>query len=280
MDFLTRTAKPGSDWRRHELRAYDITVHSVSPQEFFCPESEVDPPLTGLDPALINSPIDLEDTNMSDDAYRFLASLDLATNTSQETAIADFARELLRIVGFEERGHILRTRHSIPFSICDSFSMYGKKDAQAQADVCLVDRRSAMILLLQVNTTLFSSSDPEPQVIAGAIAAYQYNNARRKRMGLHTLSTMTIPCITMVGTCPTFYLVPVTQQLSDAVINGNRPNFETKVFMCATAADRHRRLSEGMEVPEYRRVAFQHMIAFKAIAKCHWEKSWTPFLLV
>jgi hypothetical protein len=27
-----------------------------------------------------------------------------------------------------------------------------------------------------------------------------------------------------------------------------------------------------MEVPEYRRVAFQRMIAFRAIAKSHWEK--------
>jgi hypothetical protein len=105
--------------------------------------------LTGLDPALLYSSLDLDDANMSDDTYRFIASLELATNTSQETAIDDFARELLRVVGFEERGSILRTRHSIPLTICTPFSMRkGENNAAAQAGVCLVDRRSAMILVL------------------------------------------------------------------------------------------------------------------------------------
>ncbi|KAH9972547.1 hypothetical protein BGW80DRAFT_1313366, partial [Lactifluus volemus] len=233
---------------------------------------EADPPLTGLDPALVNSSLDLDDTNMTDDTYRFLASLDLATNTSQETAIDDFARELLRVVGFEERGSILRTRYTIPLTIRTQLLMCGENNQVAQADVCLVDRRSTMILVLQVNKTLFNSSDPEPQVIAGAIAAYQHNNQRRNRMGLRTLSTMTIPCITMVGTRPTFYLVPVTRELSNAVIGGKWPQVETKVLMCVTVADRLRRLSEGMEAPEYRWVSLQRMIAFKALAKRHWER--------
>jgi len=213
-------------------------------------------------------PLDLDDTNVSDDTYRFLAYLDLATNSSQETAVDDFARELLHIVGFEERGRILRTRHIIPLSIC------GENNTVAQTDVCLVDQRSTILLLLVLreDKTIFNPSDPEPRVIAEAIAAYQHNNQRRKCMGLPTLNTMTIPCITMVWTRPTFYLVPVTRELGDAVITGQWPEVETKVLMCVTVAGRHRRLSESMEVPEYRRVAFQRMIAFKAIAKSHWEK--------
>ena len=66
----------------------------------------------------------------------------------------------------------------------------------------------------------FQSFNPEPQVIAEAIAGYQHNNERRAGMGLPTLNTMTVPCITMVGTRPTFYLVPVTRELSDAVTTG------------------------------------------------------------
>ncbi|KAI0285459.1 hypothetical protein BGY98DRAFT_946046 [Russula aff. rugulosa BPL654] len=162
-------------------------------------------------------------SHLSDDTYRFLGYLDLATNTSQETAIVDFARELLRVVGFEERGRILRTRHTIPLSIC------GENNTVAQTDVCLMDRRSTILLVLQDDKTIFNPSDPEPQVIAEAIAAYQHNNQRRNRMGLPTLNTMTVPCITMVGTRPTFYLVPVTRELSDAVITGQWPEVETKV---------------------------------------------------
>jgi hypothetical protein len=260
---LIRSAKSGSDWGRNELLAYHITVDPIPPQEFF--RQEADPPLTGLDPALLNSPLDLDDANMSDDTYRFLAYLDFATNTSQETAVDDFARELLRVVGFEERGRILRTRHIISLSIC------GENNTVAQTDVCLVDRRSTILLILQKDKTIFNPSNPEPQVIAEAIAAYQHNNERRAGMGLPTLNTMTVPCITMVGTRPTFYLVPVTRELSDAVTTGQWPEVETKVLKCVTVAG-HRRLSEGMEVPEYRRVAFQRMIAFRAIAKSHWEK--------
>ena len=60
----------------------------------------------------------------------------------------------------------------------------------------------------------------------------------------------------MTVTRPTFYLVPVTQELSDAVITGQWPEVETKVLKCITLVS-HSQLSEGMETPEYRRVAFQ-----------------------
>jgi len=220
--------------------------------------------LTGLDPAIINSPLDFDDANVSDDTYRFLTYLNFAT--SQATAI-DFTHELLRVVGFEERGCILRTGHTISLSIC------GENNAVAQTDVCLVDRQSMILLVLQLeeDKTIFNSTDPEPKVIAEAIAAFQHNNERRAAMSLPTLNTMIIPCITMVRTRPTFYLVPVTQELNNAVITGQWPEVETKVLKCVTVAGHHHQLSEGMEVPEYRKVAFQRMIAFRAIAKSHWK---------
>ncbi|KAI9512839.1 hypothetical protein F5148DRAFT_973014, partial [Russula earlei] len=103
------------------------------------------------------------------------------------------------------------------------------------------------------------------------ISAYQHNNERRAGMGLPILNTMTIPCITMVGTRLAFYLVAVTRELSDAVVTGQWPEVETKVLRCVTVAGCRRRLNEGMDVPEYRRVAYQRMIAFRVIAKSHWE---------
>ena len=133
--------------------------------------------MTGLDPALINS----------------RAYLGLATNSGQETALGDFARELLHICGFEERGRVLRSRYTIPLSIC------GESNTVAQTDVCLLDRQYDLTRSIRGQDD-FYSSNPEPQIIAEAIAAYQYNNDRRARMGLPVLNTMTIPCITMVGT--------------------------------------------------------------------------------
>lgn len=59
-------------------------------------------------------------------------------------------------------------------------------------------------------------------------------------MGLSTLDTMTVPCITMTGTRPIFYLVPVTQELGGAVINGKSPEVETKVLKCVTLVGHNR----------------------------------------
>ncbi|KAK2467349.1 hypothetical protein APHAL10511_000584 [Amanita phalloides] len=133
---IIRSAKSGSDWGGNELMAYNITVIAKPP------------PLTGLDPALVTASLDADD--VSDDTYRFLTYLDLATNAGQETAIDDFAREVLRTLGFEERGLALRIRHNIPLAIC------GDIGKVAQTDVCLLDRRSMVLLVLQ-RTNRFST---------------------------------------------------------------------------------------------------------------------------
>ncbi|KAG0706909.1 hypothetical protein DFH29DRAFT_797497, partial [Suillus ampliporus] len=127
-----------------------------------------------------------------------------------------------------------------------------------------------ILLILQEDKTIFNSTQPEPQVIAEAIAAYQYNNEKRQIRGLPTLDDMIIPCIIMVGTRPTFYLVPVTQALSVAVVTGQYPEVPTKVMKCVTFLWYNHRSSEGMETPEYRRVAFQRFVAFKDLAKEYW----------
>jgi hypothetical protein len=261
---LFRSPKSGRDWTANELIAYNITVTTQSPQEFFLRNPE--PSLVGLDPSLIDSAVDAE--NVPDQTFRYLTQLDLATShsASQESLINDFSRETLRLLGFEERGLALSTRYIIPLTIC------GDSRRTAQTDVCLLDRRSMIILLvLQEDKTIFDSTRPEPQVIAEAIAAYQYNNEKRQTRGLPTLDAMTIPCITMVDTRPTFYLVPVTRALSVAVVTGQLPEAPTEVVKCVTFLGHNRRSSEGMETPEYRRIAFQRFVAFKDLVKSYWQ---------
>jgi hypothetical protein len=55
----------------------------------------------------------------SDETYRILLYLDLASraNSGQESAIDDFAREILQVLGYETRGLILRSRYAIPLLI-------------------------------------------------------------------------------------------------------------------------------------------------------------------
>ncbi|KAG2110316.1 uncharacterized protein F5147DRAFT_797075 [Suillus discolor] len=260
---LIRSAKSSNDWTFYDLLAYNITVVPLAPEQFF-PQNP-GPLLEGLDPSLLNSSLDdknFSDPNISDAVFRYLGYLGLATNPTQESFMDTFALETLHILGFSKRLW-LGTHHSIPLSIC------GDVCQVAQTDVCLRDLQSTVLLVLRVDKSAFNACQPEPEVIAGAIAAYQNNNQRRLLRALSPLDAMTIPCITMVGTRPTFYLVPVTKALSTAVETGQYPEVQTTVMMCGTSLGHNSSLSEGMETPEYRRIAFEHFLAFKALAKEH-----------
>ena len=139
--------------------------------------------------------------------------------------------------------------------------------------MCLLYCPSLVLLVVVEDKTVFNRGDPQPQVVAEAIAAYQANNTKRVASGLPALDAMTIPCITMTGTRPTFYLVPVTRTLSEAVMTGQYPEtHQTKVLQCATINMYTRRSSEGMENIEYRKLAFKRFLAFKELANSHWER--------
>jgi len=86
---------------------------------------------------------------------------------------------------------------------------------------------------------------------------------------------MTIPCIVMIGTRPIFYLVPVTQELSEGVVTGQYPPSSTVVNKCV-AASNSCRLSKGMETPDFRQVALQHYTAFRTLAMAHWSTFMIP----
>ena len=160
--------------------SYNITVTATPPEQFF--SQGANRSLTDLDPPLITAPLDATDVS---DTYRFLTFLGLATKAGH-TAIIDFALELLRIVSMEEGGLILGTHHTIPLSICGDLSKV------PQTNICLLDRRLTILFILQEDETIFSLSDLEPQVVAGAIAAYQYNNQKRQCMDLPALNTMIV----------------------------------------------------------------------------------------
>ena len=262
---LIRSAKSGSDWSTNELLAYNITVQRQDVVNFFGHElGSID----HLDSNLFSSADPTIAVDFSKVTYRFLAYLDLASraNAGQESAINDLAKSVLEVTGFDQIGTVLRTRYDIPFTIC------GDSYRAASSGVCLVHLNSMILLVVQEDMTAFSSSDLEPQIIAEAIATFQHNNRKRADLDLPQLDTMTIPCITMVGTRPFFYQIPVTQQLSDCVATGRFPPQPTVVRRCAPPA--RRRTFEGMEFPDYRRIALQYYDASRGVAK----DCWTTYL--
>jgi len=257
---LIRSAKSGSDWTANELIAYNIAISSLRPDQFF---PTPDPSLDHIDPAILSSPPDDDNPNLSDVAAEYLGYLDLASRATQESFIDDFAAETLKLLGFNERRTTVSTRYIIPLTICGD-------NRVAQTDVCLIHNPSFVLLVLVEDKTLTNKTEAEAQVIAEAIAAFQFNNRKRRERDLDLLDVMTIPCITMSGTRPTFYLVPVSTELSNAVITGQYPATQTRVLRCATVATPTRRASTGMEDTVYRKLALKRFVAFKALAKSHW----------
>ncbi|PPQ92889.1 hypothetical protein CVT25_010111 [Psilocybe cyanescens] len=216
---------------------------------------------THLEPAILNASSHLDDLSLSDAGAEYLGHLELATQATHESAVDDFAAHTLKLLGFDERKILVKMRHSIPLTIC------GGGNRAAQADVCLSLHRPPLVLLVLANR-----ADAEARVIAESIAAFQFNNTKRGDCGLPLLNSMTIPCITMAGTRPTFYLVPVTQDLSNAVILGQYPATPTQVLKCVTVGTHDRCAREGMGDIEYRKLALTRLLAFKHLAKSHWQQ--------
>ena len=216
-----------------------------------------DPSLDKIDPAILSSPPGT-DITLSPAACAYLGHLQLTTNDTQEFYTETFTIRTLELLGFEEPSVIIPGCSTIPLTICGVIRV-------ARADICLA--KGTFVLLVIIRDEEFVNA--EARVFAEAIAAFQSNNKRREEYGLSPLNAMTIPCITFSGTRPTFYLVPVTTELNEAVITGTYPEHTTWVSQCATAAA-HIDVSIGMRCTEYRKLALKHFLAFKALAKSHW----------
>jgi hypothetical protein len=263
----TRSPKSGCDWTLNELIGYNIKITPQSPDTFYGTPLPTLESLTTLDPHLFSGT--LETQGLSDETYRVLQYLFLASepNLGQDSAIHDFVKEILRVFGYENRDRLLRSYYAIPLLVC-----YDQKEAHT--DMSLVHKSSTIVLVVKEENTLFSYST-EAQLIAGAIAAFQMNNRTRRNFGEPKLDSMTVPCIMMNATRPTFYLVPVTEELSVAVALGQYPLSCTVVKKCVVPPASNR-MSECMDTPNYRHLALRHFSAFCALAEVHWSSFIIP----
>jgi hypothetical protein len=250
---LIRSAKPGSDWTQNELAAYHITIVNQNKHEFF---GSTDLPAPVV-PSLAGFMTTEDREHAVDGATRkLLHYLDLALDpqVGQEAAVDNFAAKLLEKLGYDEGDRIIFIRRALPLVICGVHSI-------AQTDVCVMDDNE-VLLLLQEDKRLLSLRDPEPQVVAEAIAAYAMNNkVREASLGLPPLASVTFPAITMIGTNPIFYKITVTAELSAAVQQGTYPAMETRVLRYIPVLPRRRSL--GMRPLENRVEILACFEAFK-----------------
>ena len=90
-----------------------ITVCRQSAPDFFGYQPNTIPEY--LNPEFVHSPVPPNDNIVDVATFRILQYIDLATraNATQESAIDDIARELLRLLNFEEKGTLLQSCYAI-----------------------------------------------------------------------------------------------------------------------------------------------------------------------
>ena len=235
----------GSDWTINDLTAYNNTIVQQDAATFF---GQADLPAPPHYPDLLNK---LTADEMSDDeSYQVIRYIDLVMDPvpGEKSAVDNFAIQLLRVMGYLGRalGGNLRSRKDIPLFICGGWR-------HAKTDVCVMDR-TGHLLLVQKDKRHLEVVDPKPQLVAKAIAAVQSNNRTRDLLGLDPLDIKVMAGITMTGTSPTFFKIPVTLELIEAIQRGEYPATPTVVAMHYPAVPRPaHRLSEGMRPLDNRR---------------------------
>lgn len=125
----------------------------------------------------------------------------------------------------------------------------------------------ATLLVVQEDKRHMGGSDPEPQLIAAAIAAFHgRNDTRIKALGKPIVGKSRRPVagFTMRGTMPIFYRIPVTAELVQAVQLGEYPAQETVVYAHLPPVPRPaHRYSEGMKPLDNRRIVLSCFSAFQ-----------------
>ena len=245
---IIRTSKSGSNWTENELKAYNIIIKNVEEKTFFGEEPNTLPNNIGKE--FLDFSFEDEGIEEKDDLLMYL---DMAMK-EQESSVDDFTRELFINIGYKTKSRIIKVRKSLNFLICAN-------ETYAQTDVCILRKKGELLLLMQEDKRLTNFKDPEPQVIAEAIAAFQENNRIRHEDGLKKLDLMTIPCITMIGTYPTFYLISVSKELSNCIMTGQYP--KTKTIILKFIPSISRRSSDGMKPKKDRWKILQCFEAFK-----------------
>jgi len=226
------TVTPGSDWSSKELDFFKIHIKlERNFEQFFNQEP------TTIFPKDIEEIIELDLSNAdileridwntigSKQLSRFAKHVLAVTKThkSVESAVDDLAKTIFEILDYDAKDLSIHTREELQLDMCNARTY-------AKPDICIETSRLTIKLLVQEDKNYIVSTsktlmntNPEAQVIAEAIAAFQENNKINVKFDLPINNEQLIPCITMIGTYPTFYLFNVTKKLADAVKNGEEP---------------------------------------------------------
>ena len=218
MASFRHAAMSGNDWETHELCAYNITIQFQDTATFF-----------GMDPlpqpSLISSEIFSHPDNVTDPSIHDL--LFYMDHAMKGMGAYSLGISMLMALGYDSQTRKIVTGRSTTFTICG-------EQHHTESNVCLLDIMDDdnILLLLRINEQpqVLELKDPEPQLIAETIAAFQRDNARRLVLGQDPINVKVMPAIILTGSSPTFLKIPVTKELAQAVKLGQFPVTPTTVY--------------------------------------------------
>ncbi|KDR73309.1 hypothetical protein GALMADRAFT_100965 [Galerina marginata CBS 339.88] len=253
---LVRTAKSDSEWTGNELLAFNIRVVNANMIAFF---NTTQLPAAHVSETILNNAEKPNQPLQKDDRlfFRYLGLVERPK--SPEPHVEDFAAFILRMLNYDDQDRVVCLRPEF------SFPMAGQR-VDTKSDLCVRDESDYLLLVQEDKAINGSLNDPEPKLIAGAIAAFYQNNLRRNLRGLPQLESKHILAITMMGSAPIFYRIPVTVALLNALVTATYPAEETivlKYYPPVPNPDTYARL--GMRPLGNRRVVLQCLEAFKAL---------------
>ena len=206
-----RPVKP-DDWTQFELNFFLIKTITLNKQEFFGSANLPAPVIPSL--AGFMTTEDREHA-VDGETRKLLHYLDLVLDpqVGQESVVDNFAVKLLEKLGYDDDDRIIFTRRALPIVVAG-------EPYTTQVDVCVMDDNNQILLILQDNL-MPSLMDPEPQIVAKAIAAFEANNkVQVTSLNLPPHRTITFPVISMIGAKFTFYKITVTAGLCAIVQQG------------------------------------------------------------
>ena len=217
---VIRSAKSGSDWTENELFAFNIIIQDVDVATFFGVPHLLP---TTVSPVILNNALQ-PDLPVSKDDRLFLER----ANIGEEATVDDFAGHILRMLNFDDEGRLIASKRELSLTMCGTRVCHGQRRVLAydESELRWIVFGHASPSLQRTTVT----DEPKPQLVAEAIAGFVENN----RLRAHPLSQKTFPAITMVGPCPIFYKIPVTQALVDALITAQ---YHCRAKACAPCSE-------------------------------------------
>jgi len=177
----------------------------------------------------------------------------------KESYVVDFVTFILKMMHYDEGRRVIHSREEIWFEMC------GER-VKAVPDVCVMERFPGRryFLLVQEDKNHLYLHDPEPQLIAEAIAAFSEHNRALHAVGLPIIHSKTFAGIIMFGSAPTFYKIPVTSELALSIVTAQYPPQATTVKKLVPPVPFPGRLeNDGMKPLANRRIILQCFEAFK-----------------